>query len=520
MRAMTLPPDQHNTPIVIPEQDSAGSLRDILHIIFRHKWKIIIFFCAVVATVTIKMLLTPSIYESHAKLLVRPGRDNTSVNPSLLNPGTSVKIVEFRENQVNSELGILTSQTVIKKVVDQFGPDRFLTPEPEHNTATEPDQTNDQTLNPELQKHNAAVNALLGGLAVEVEEKTNIINVSLFTFNPDLAQAALDSLIAAYLERHLEVHKAQANPEFFRVNSQKLFEHLLQKEDELEQFRELNNIVELDAQKDSLLTQISALEGSIAEADSQIEAALARIESLQQSLVGRSESKELNRVTGRVNTLAVELKRRLVELQLKEADLAARYPGDARVLVDLRKQIKITRQALAREQSTVTEVTMGIDGNTEKMQLALDTEKATYKAQLARKQALLDELATKNTEINQLASYKITLDRLMREVEFAEREYLQYRDSLQKSEISDALDTIKVSNVSIVQPATFTPLPVRPKKKLIVLVSMFLGLLGGLGLAFILEFFDESLKSQEDVRRRLGLPVLATFSDQELRQCI
>ena len=49
---------------------------------------------------------------------------------------------------------------------------------------------------------------------------------------------------------------------------------------------------------------------------------------------------------------------------------------------------------------------------------------------------------------------------------------------------------------------------------------MFLGLLGGLGLAFILEFFDESLKSQEDVRRRLGLPVLATFSDQELRQCI
>ena len=90
-----------------------------------------------------------------------------------------------------------------------------------------------------------------------------------------------------------------------------------------------------------------------------------------------------------MNALAVELKRRLVDLRLKEADLATRYPADARVLVDVRRQIKITRSALAREQDTLTEVTTGVDSNYQKMQLTLDTEKAALKSQIARKEALI-----------------------------------------------------------------------------------------------------------------------------------
>jgi uncharacterized protein involved in exopolysaccharide biosynthesis len=60
------------------------SLRDIYYVLFRHKWKTIPFFLAVVITVTVGTLLATKIYQSEAKVMLRLGRENVSLDPTVV----------------------------------------------------------------------------------------------------------------------------------------------------------------------------------------------------------------------------------------------------------------------------------------------------------------------------------------------------------------------------------------------------------------------------------------------------
>jgi Mrp family chromosome partitioning ATPase len=72
------------------------------------------------------------------------------------------------------------------------------------------------------------------------------------------------------------------------------------------------------------------------------------------------------------------------------------------------------------------------------------------------------------------------------------------------------LEMDKISNINVVEPATYPVNPIRPKKMLNVALGFFLGLLGGIALAFITEYADHSLKTPEDVAAKLHLQTLAT----------
>ena len=55
--------------------------------------------------------------------------------------------------------------------------------------------------------------------------------------------------------------------------------------------------------------------------------------------------------------------------------------------------------------------------------------------------------------------------------------------------------------------------------KLSLLLAILAGIFGGLGLAFLAEYLDNSIKTRDDVSRRLGLPVLVTLTDKEFQSC-
>ena len=67
---------------------------------------------------------------------------------------------------------------------------------------------------------------------------------------------------------------------------------------------------------------------------------------------------------------------------------------------------------------------------------------------------------------------------------------------------------MKVADIQPLDRAIVPQIPIRPRKLLNVAVAAFLGLFIGLGLAFIIEFMDVSFRSQEEVEKALGLPIL------------
>ena len=513
------------------------SVRDFLNILFRHKWAIVLFFVFVVAGVTILSYLSAEIFESEAKLLIRLGRENVSTDPTVIGP--TVNMVETRENDVNSEIGILRSPLLAEQVVDAFGPEVFLSrPDELHTTVPGQkelresrralrgwmDAFNDWLIELDLASRQderyKAIGVFAKGLAVLQERDSHMIRIRFRARSPKLAKEALDTLIDFYLEHHVRVHRGQASPSFFEQQSSALLDDLKGKEERYQGFLDRNDIAALEEEKSELLTTVSSLERQIDFSRGQIASSRARVISLIQSLDGRSPLLEISRVTGRTNHAADTIKERLIELRLTEADLSARYPSDYRKVVEIREQIRWAEASLAEEEETRTEVTTGLDTTYQEMALALETERAHLAALEARQGSLIVTLEVRRGKLDELVSHEMMQSRLKRESDIAETEYREYRDHLQRARISAALDSSQISNVSVVQPATLAFEPIRPRKLLNISLATIIGALGGIGLAFFLNYLDDSLKTIEEVKKRLDLPVLSSFFRQEFQKCI
>ncbi|GAG41239.1 unnamed protein product, partial [marine sediment metagenome] len=107
------------------ERARQGSLRDLYYILFRHKWKMILFFLAVIIAVTVGTFLSAEIYRSKAKLLVQLGRESVALDPTATT-GQIIGVSRSRKSEINSELEILKSRGLIEKVVDSIGAEAFL----------------------------------------------------------------------------------------------------------------------------------------------------------------------------------------------------------------------------------------------------------------------------------------------------------------------------------------------------------------------------------------------------------
>ncbi|MBX7256420.1 MAG: GumC family protein [Candidatus Hydrogenedentes bacterium] len=511
---------------------------------FRHKVKILFVFALVYAGVVLVTFLSQEIYRSEAQLLVRLGRENLSVDPSVSGP--TLYPSRDRENEVNSELAILKSRAIAEEVVQKIGVDALLE-KPDESSEVQPPvpamkdaQQELRALRREVREKEAggagllvaldlatpltpqekAVKTVMENTTVVAESKTDILSVKYDAPSPALAQRALDAMLQSFQEHHIRVHATQASPDFFEEQTRQYQSELESSQQKLAAFREEHGITSLEQQKIVLLQQVSALETQLADTKAELSASEKRVASMRKTLSGREKVTELSRTTGRTNYAADALKEKLLELKLQETDLASRYPETHRPLIDIRKQVKEAQAALAREMETHTEVTTGIDTSFQELQLTLENEDAQLASHEGRAKVLEDELARQKSSLADLAAQEVTLKTLEREVELAEKDYKEYRESLQRARISSAMDRDNVSNVSVVQPATLPMGPVKPNKILNLALGLFLAMFAALSVAMTFEYFDDSVNSPEQVEKWVGVPVLVTVSDREYKACI
>lgn len=507
------------------------SVRDVLNILFRHKRKIAAFFIVAVGAVTVfTYFIVDNAYRSEARLLVKLGRENLAVDPSVSGP--TVSLMRDRESEMNSEVAIFTSRELAEELVDEFGVDAILRPGGEKKGllrrilgfAKAPVRLAKSALvaigfMEALTPHEEAVRTVMESLSVEAERRTNIINARYDAPLPDVAHAILTRMLQRYLDRHIEAFRAQASPKFFEEQSEQLRIVLADREKRLNDYQARYGIAELEQQKQVLLQQVSDSERQLADTSAEAGGSQAKVDALERSLAGFSKMREISRTTGRTNTAADQFKVRLADMRLKEADLAARYPDTHQPLVDLREQMREIEQALGGEEETRTEVTTGVDTNYQEIELSLQMERAQAKALVARRDALQTELAREREQLAALTTREVELNTLRRDVQLGETEYRQYRDNLQRSKISAAMDMDKVSNISVIQAATVPMNAAKPQKALNVGAGALLGIAGGLALALLFEYLDDTVRSRESVERRLGVPVLTEISEKEFSSC-
>ncbi len=120
-------------------------------------------------------------------------------------------------------------------------------------------------------------------------------------------------------------------------------------------------------------------------------------------------------------------------------------------------------------------------------------------------------LAAATSELQVLNKSEVQIARLQRERDIREANYRKYSEKKEEARIDSAMEIQKISNISVAQAATDPIKPISPKKVLNLALGLILGGLGAVGLAFMSEHNDLSLKRPEEVEKKLRVPCLAAI---------
>jgi len=506
------------------------SLRDVLRVIFKRKTQMLVFFSVTVCVVAVGTLMMQPTYEAGARILVKVGREDVYV-PNLPGGGSSRPFFNLDyEERVNSEIQILKSQFLARKVVESLGPTVIY----EDLKNTDP-----RLLNGNIK---GLLNAVLGGqststevspaekaavmfqkdLTVEVVRKSSVVNITFKHTDPRLAAKVINTFVSLYLDHHVAVHKSPQSYEFFEQQAETAQNYMKRADAAMLAFKKEHNISSLEEQRLLLLRNNAERRTALSLALSQGAETRARIRKLRDQVAATPkaitlhEEKELNPPALTIGTLQA----RLVELELKEKELLSKYTDQNRLVRDIRDAILIVRKRLAELESRKYGMTRtGVNPVRQALDQELLRNEAEVRALTAKIESLQDQLADDQKALETLNETEMEFSRLRQQVDAYRENYRLYLTKSEESRISDAMDVQKIANVSVIEPAT-TPLkPVSPTIFLNMVLAVFLGALGALGLAFFSEYMDDRLEKTEDVEDHLQLPVLASIPQlKELRE--
>ncbi len=489
---------------LIVRERNETTLRDLCIILFRHQRKVLWFFLSIVSIAVIATYGLPEVYQSEAKVLVRLGRENVALDPTATTSGQLAQVASRRESEIKSELAILTSRDLAERVVAAIGPEQFRGGILSRLTSffSKP--------NP-VKQRDATVLQLMKTWRTDNLKDSNIIAISYESPRPKLAHDVVQKLIEAYLEKHLAVNRTPGSYDFFNEQTVKLQEQLQQSEKALEELKNQTGVSSVVEQRRVLVERIGDLQEKIAEANGELATAREKAKIMQQVIKGLPENITTAATAGFPNVAADGMRQKLYDLQLKEQELLSKYTENNFLVKETRRQIGNASDMLKKESSTRNQTTRGVNPIFQQVKGAMIDEQSNLVASQGKIDALESQLAGAREELKALNASEVKLAAAQRERDIQEANYRKYSDKLEQARIDNALDTQKISNISIAQKATYPIRPIRPHKALNLALGFMFGGLGAVGLAFYAEMADHSLKRPEDVARKLKAPLLAAI---------
>jgi uncharacterized protein involved in exopolysaccharide biosynthesis len=482
------------------------SVRDGATALFRRKSLVLITFLTVIVGTVIVTLLLPNRYDSRMKILVKNQRLDVAITPEATGGLTAPTVEnEVSENQINSEIELITSKDLLMQVVHEAGLAKYET------------SLIGGTL-PEAVRVENAVKRLTKDLSVTPVRKANIITISYSSNSPQLSAAVLKKLGDLYLEKHLQLNHPKGATDFFNNKADEYETQLKEAEQRLTIFQQSNNLVVLSQQKELTLQKTAEAKAKMLEADAALHEATNRIARVEQQLAAVprrivTQSRQLpNQYSSeRLNTM-------LVELQNKRTQLLTKFRADDRLVREVDEQIRITREALARaDQKTSVEEATDLNPLRQTLETDLARGRLDQTGARARRDTLAGQLQQYEASLRKLESDTAKHDDLQREKKEAEDNYQLYAKKREEAQIADELDRQKITNVSIAEGATAAQLPSSPNRPLNLILGIVLAAFLSLGSVFSAEMLSDVVHTPRQLEAMTGGAVLATVPENSPR---
>jgi uncharacterized protein involved in exopolysaccharide biosynthesis len=478
---------------------------------FRYKWAALGVFLLIAGGGAALYLLTPPTYRSQAEVLMRLGRENVTVDPTAtLGQAPVVAVPQSRENEINSAIEILKSHALSEKVVTALGAKVILGLAPVSEDGALQASPAADADSPE---YNRAVIRLNKGLDVEAVKKSDVIAIRYSSPSPKLSQQVVARVIDFYLDSHVSLNRAPGAHKFLTDQTTRLLQQLAHTEGELSNLKNKTGISFPEGERQIRVTRIGRIEDELLQVSATAAATEGEIRLLRERLASLPKTQVTSQVKNAANSAADLMRGQLYALQLKEREMLTKMPEQHPEMRLLREQIESAKAALAKQDLARDQVTTGPSRMYEETQLALLRQEPVLGSLKIKADSLRAQLREERAKLNTFNDDSMRVRKLERECDLQEAEYRKYVENLEQAQIEHALQMQRITNVSVIQPATYDPNPLSFRRLLLLVLSLAFALLCGIALPLLLDRWDHSVKRPEDLEHKLGLGVLATIPD-------
>jgi uncharacterized protein involved in exopolysaccharide biosynthesis len=477
------------------------TLLEILNILYKHKTKIVAIFLTVVAIVTAVTFLQKPVYEAKSSLLVKMLKDSTP-RPGMSVENNNLSLTLSQEELINTEIQVLTGQELAEKVIDSVTLARLYPALAKKTTPAKAKLIRFQ-----------AIQRFTKDVKVLGVRKSNVITVSYQHEDPELAAQVVNLLVEKYNEKHLALH---SDPQSSFIGSQLAsFEQKLKtSERNLQEFQRQNDAFSLDEQRALLLRQRTDFDSAYKIAYDNIGELRKKISALRSQKNYLANSNDRYTHTDR-DKIITDAKSRLLELQLKEQELRRKYTPTNRLVVDAKNEVTLVNKFLKDQEEGIAGKVKTGNPVYQSVEMDLYRAEAELNSQIAKADVLKGQIKQLDQKVAVLDMSESKIQELKREVAIDEKNFKTYADRHEEAKISDEMNRRKLSNISVIQYAEVPAKPVKPKKKLNLMLGVIFGVFAGVGWAYVLENVGQTFSDPETVERYLGLPVLLTVSSKE-----
>ena len=339
------------------------------------------------------------------------------------------------------------------------------------------------------------------GLQVIPVRATKVVTISYTGVDPLLAQLVADAAVKAYMDEMLEMRLSfstyalkwmteKANDERKRLESS---------ESELQKFMRDNDLVTVENQLAVLPQRVADFGSQLTKIESQRDALHEQIRMVQATGGAIDRLETLPIFTD--NIVLKDVRGKIYAAQQTQHELADKFGPKHPEMVKVNAELRVLQ---GERRAEVDRVVASLTNS--------------YNLAVAQVGSLNESLKAAKSEMLDLQERFIEYTTMKRDADSNRALYDALQTSIKKESVTEQAQDV---NIWTLQQAQQPTVPSSPKKMRTMLMAAFIGLTFGLGLTFLLEYLDNTVKNYKDLQQRYSLTVLGAIEElQEKGQTI
>lgn len=462
-------------------------LRDYINIINKRRRSFYVFFIVTMVLVVIGVFTVTPKYKATTRLLIE------KVEPYTI---ADYRLTPYDPDFYSTQYALIKSRPVAEKVVENllkttvyasFIRKEFPIERKGIVSMIKGLFTDKQAVTEEDWRSEVA-DLLAKDITVSPVRDTRLVNVTYLSSNADFAATVANAMARGYIEALLEMRIQISRTSLKWMSSQVDQEKasLERAEKALQEYMQANNIVTIEDRVTVLPQKMGELGTQLTKAQTkrkELESLVAKIKTLPSDYSGA----ETIPVIASDSTVS-DLRSKIIKSEQNIQELSKKFGPKHPAMKEAHEELRVLRE------KHIQQIKRVIRSITTDFELAKDNEKDISKLLSATQQ-----------EAQNLNEKFIQYSVLKRDVDTKRQLFDSLLKRMGEQNINEEVQSV---NVVHLEPAKMPKAPDRPRKLLNIMLGLIFGCFGGFGLVFFMEYFDNTLKSPDDVEQKLGVPVL------------